>query len=75
MTCRVFGVIQRYSPNKPVLVFSSTRKGCMYHFAPLLSSSLANQLLADGDRNGLSPHGFLRSAELQQGWRRVSSPT
>lgn len=67
MRRRVFGVIQRYSPNKPVLVFSSTRKGCMYVPSPPLTSSLANQLVADCDRNGLSPHGFLRSAELQQG--------
>ena len=27
---RVFNVIQQYSHNKPVMVFSSTRKGCMY---------------------------------------------
>ncbi|KNB41714.1 ATP-dependent DNA helicase [Blastocystis sp. subtype 4] len=51
---RVFG----YSPNKPVMVFSSTRKGCI---------SLANQLIDDCERNGLSTHGFLRSDDLQQG--------
>ena len=43
-------------------------------FSPLSRSSLANQLLADCDRNGLAAHGFL-SAELQQGSLSVPTPT
>ena len=40
----------------------------MYLMIDFHLSSLANQLINDCERNGLSTHGFLQSNDLQQGY-------